>query len=148
MADLRATGELGAAIARMLAPGDCVALEGDLGAGKTTLARAILEALGVDELVPSPSFTLVQMYETARMPVHHFDLYRIETASELDETGLDEALNEGVVFIEWPERAGARLPHDTLHIALSIMGDTVRQAHIFGPAKWSILFAGEVCDGS
>jgi hypothetical protein len=141
LADLKATASLGAAIARMLAPGDCVALEGDLGAGKTTLARAILRALGVGEIVPSPSFTIAQAYETARLPVHHFDLYRIENASELDEIGLDEALDAGAALVEWPERAAGRLPRDTLYVSLSIVSDTARQARISGPAKWAALFA-------
>lgn len=146
LADLKATSALGARIAKALAPGDCVALEGDLGSGKTTLARAILRALGVTEIVPSPSFTLVQAYETARLPVRHFDLYRIEDVAELDELGLDEALDEGAMLIEWPERAQARLPQDALHIALSIASETARDAHISGPPRWAALFADEVCD--
>ena len=144
LADLKAMDTLGARIAGALARGDCVALEGDLGAGKTTLARAILRALGVTEIVPSPSFTLVQAYETARLPVRHFDLYRIENIAELDELGLDEALDEGTVLIEWPERAPGRLPQDTLHVALSIAGETARSAHLSGPSRWGALF--EVCD--
>jgi|SRR5580692_2608891 tRNA threonylcarbamoyl adenosine modification protein YjeE len=145
LADLKATAALGAAIARMLAPGDCVALAGDLGAGKTTLARAILRALGVGEIVPSPSFTIAQAYETARVPVHHFDLYRIENTGELDEIGLDEALDAGAALVEWPERAAERLPRDTLFVALSIAGDTARLARLSGPAKWATLFE-EGCD--
>src|SRR5689334_508178 len=89
LADMAATGRLGARIAGGLQRGDAVALEGDLGAGKTTLARAILEALGVTENVPSPTFTLVQTYETPRFPVRHFDLYRVESETELDELGFD-----------------------------------------------------------
>jgi len=146
LADLKATDALGAAIANGLRRGDCVALEGDLGAGKTTLARAILRTLGVTEIVPSPSFTLVQAYETARPPVRHFDLYRIENLAELDELGLDEALDEGAALIEWPERAQGRLPQDALHVALSIAGETARNARISGPSRWSALFAEEVCD--
>src|SRR5215831_18025447 len=83
--DLVATRDLGTRIAASLGIGDVVALEGDLGAGKTTLARAILEALGVREEVPSPTFTLVQHYETPRLLVRHYDLYRIENASEVEE---------------------------------------------------------------
>lgn len=144
LADLKATDALGARIAGALARGDCVALDGDLGAGKTTLARAILRAVGVTEIVPSPSFTLVQAYETARLPMRHFDLYRIEDIAELDELGLDEALDEGAVLIEWPDRAPGRLPQDTLHIALSIAGEAARSAHLSGPSRWAALF--EVCD--
>jgi tRNA threonylcarbamoyl adenosine modification protein YjeE len=146
LADLKASEALGEAIADGLACGDCVALEGDLGAGKTTLARAILRALGVYEIVPSPSFTLVQAYETAHLPVRHFDLYRIESEAELDELGLDEALSEGAVLIEWPERAGGRLPEDTLHISLSILGDTARNVCVMGPSRWAEILTGEVCD--
>jgi tRNA threonylcarbamoyl adenosine modification protein YjeE len=146
LADLKATDTLGAAIANGLRRGDCVALEGDLGAGKTTLARSILRTLGVTEIVPSPSFTLVQAYETARLPVRHFDFYRIETVAELDELGLDEALDEGAALIEWPERAPQRLPQDALHVALSIAGDAARNVRISGPARWAALFAEEVCD--
>jgi len=146
LADLKATEALGEAIADGLARGDCVALEGDLGAGKTTLARAILRALGVSEIVPSPSFTLVQAYETERLPVRHFDLYRIESAAELDELGLDEALSEGAALIEWPERAGEHLPEDTLHISLSILGDAARNVSVMGPSRWAEILTGEVCD--
>jgi tRNA threonylcarbamoyl adenosine modification protein YjeE len=135
LGDLAATEALGARIAAALNIGDTVALEGDLGAGKTTLARAILVALGVTENVPSPTFTLVQHYETARLPVRHYDLYRIESPSEIDELGLDEALDEGAVLIEWPERALAWLPADRLHIAMSL-SDGVRHAKISGSPRW------------
>ena len=132
-----ATEALGARIAASLAPGDAVALEGDLGAGKTTLARAILKALGVEGAVPSPTFTLVQCYETDKFPVRHYDLYRIERAEELEELGLDEALEEGAVLIEWPERA--RMPDDTLHVKLAIESEG-RVAEICGPARWANIF--------
>src|ERR1700744_168696 len=106
--------------------GDAVALEGDLGAGKTTLARAILRALGVTEDVPSPTFTLVQVYETPRLTVRHYDLYRIENASEMNELGLDDALEEGAALIEWPERAEGRLPSDIFHFSLAASGSDLR----------------------
>lgn len=134
--DLAATEGLGARIAASLKVGDAVALEGDLGAGKTTLARAILHSLGVTEDVPSPTFTLVQYYETPRIPVRHYDLYRIENASEMEELGLDEALDEGAALIEWPERALAFLPHDRLHVAMSI-DSGARRARITGPERWA-----------
>jgi tRNA threonylcarbamoyl adenosine modification protein YjeE len=138
--DPAATVALGGRVAKGLEAGDAVALEGDLGAGKTTLARAILRALGVTEDVPSPTFTLVQIYETPRLTVRHYDLYRIENASEMDELGLDDALEEGVALIEWPERAEGRLPSDTLHIALTASGSDSRIATINGPAKWARYF--------
>ncbi|MBV9045716.1 MAG: tRNA (adenosine(37)-N6)-threonylcarbamoyltransferase complex ATPase subunit type 1 TsaE [Alphaproteobacteria bacterium] len=134
--DLAATDGLGARIAAGLGVGDAVALEGDLGAGKTTLARAILRHLGVTEDVPSPTFTLVQEYETARIAVRHYDLYRIEKASEMEELGLEDALNGGAALIEWPERAPSFLPPDRLHVALALK-DGARRARITGPQRWA-----------
>jgi tRNA threonylcarbamoyladenosine biosynthesis protein TsaE len=135
--DLSATASLGARIAAGLRKGDLVALEGELGAGKTTLARATLHAMGVAESVPSPTFTLVQTYDTRRFPVRHYDLYRIEHPEELEELGLEEALDEGAVLMEWPERAGNRLPGDTLHIVLTSTDTQSRYADISGPARWA-----------
>jgi tRNA threonylcarbamoyl adenosine modification protein YjeE len=135
--DMAATEALGRRIAAGLASGDAVALEGELGAGKTTLARAILRAAGVAEDVPSPTFTLVQLYETPQLTVRHYDLYRIEVPDEVDELGLDEALAEGAALIEWPERGAGRLPPDMLRIALSATGPCARVAMLRGPAKWA-----------
>jgi tRNA threonylcarbamoyl adenosine modification protein YjeE len=139
LGDLTATDTLGARIAASLKVGDAVALEGDLGAGKTTLARAVLRALGVTENVPSPTFTLVQSYDTPQLSVRHYDLYRIANPVEIDELGLDEALDEGAVLIEWPERAGPRLPDDALHVLLSLNNDD-RRARITGPSRWANAF--------
>jgi tRNA threonylcarbamoyl adenosine modification protein YjeE len=140
-----ATVAFGARIAAGLGVGDAVALEGDLGAGKTTLARAILRGLGVAEDVPSPTFTLVQQYETPHLAVRHYDFYRIERPRELDELGLDEALDEGAVLIEWPERAPDRIPADALYVRLSVTGERARVAKIVGPARWQgILKAAHV----
>jgi tRNA threonylcarbamoyl adenosine modification protein YjeE len=136
LADMAATDRLGARIAVCLRRGSTVALEGDLGAGKTTLARAILRSLGVKEAVPSPTFTLVQVYETKNFPVRHYDFYRIERPAEIEELGLEEALAEGVALIEWPERAGGLLPDDALHVALSIREGNTRHALLSGPAEW------------
>jgi len=135
--DLAATARLGAAIAARLAPGDAVLLKGDLGSGKTTLARAILTALGVRENVPSPTFTLVQAYETPHLMVSHYDLYRLKRDSELEELGLDEALDEGAALIEWPERAERYLPSDALTAALNADGE--RRAVLEGDARWKTL---------
>jgi tRNA threonylcarbamoyladenosine biosynthesis protein TsaE len=137
--DEAATVALGGRIARALKPGDAVLLSGELGAGKTALARAILRALGVTEHVPSPTFTLVQPYETQALALHHFDLYRIEEPKDLDELGMEDALLEGAILVEWPERAGARLPEDALHVALRVTGETSRAAEIKGPARWKLL---------
>ena len=136
------TGALGERIAAGLAAGDVVTLEGDLGSGKTTLARAILRNLGVDEAVPSPTFTLVQEYRTSHGTIFHYDLYRIENSSELGELALDDALAEGIVLIEWPERL-AELPKDALRVCLDVSGDGVRRARLYGPARWAEIFAGD-----
>ncbi|WP_395649605.1 tRNA (adenosine(37)-N6)-threonylcarbamoyltransferase complex ATPase subunit type 1 TsaE [Brevundimonas sp.] len=104
--DAEATTALGARIAPLLRAGDAVLLYGPLGMGKSTLARGLIRALArPDEDVPSPTFTLVQFYETTP-PVAHFDLYRLTRPEEAFEIGLDEALDEGCVLIEWPERLG------------------------------------------
>lgn len=110
LADEAATVRLGEDLAMALRPGDLFALQGDLGAGKSTLARALIRALAEDAAldVPSPTFTLVQSYET-RIPIHHFDLYRLGSSAELDELGLDEALAQGAALVEWPQRAGSGL---------------------------------------
>ncbi len=139
--DPAATGALGARIAAGLGPGDVIALGGDLGAGKTVLARAILRALGVAGAIASPTFTLMQRYDVPGMAISHYDLYRIEHPGELDELGLDEALTSGAALIEWPERAGTRLPADTLHIELHVRGTEARRALVSGPARWTETFA-------
>jgi hypothetical protein len=135
--NLNATARLGAGIARGLKVGDAVALWGDLGAGKTTLARAILRALGVVEEVPSPTFTLVQSYPTVP-PVAHFDLYRLKSAREMEELGFNDALAQGAVLVEWPERAPEALPLEALHVRLGQQGGA-RLARLTGPAHWESL---------
>jgi tRNA threonylcarbamoyl adenosine modification protein YjeE len=135
--DLDATARLGARIAGGLKLGDAVALWGDLGAGKTTLARAILRALGVTEEVPSPTFTLVQSYDT-RPPVAHFDLYRLKHAREMQELGFEDALDNGAVLVEWPERAPEALPPEALHVRLGLQ-DGARLARLTGPVRWESL---------
>ena len=143
LADETATAELGSRIARGLRPGDAVLLKGELGAGKTTLARAILRALGVEGHVPSPTFTLVQNYQTADLTLVHFDLYRIENPRELTELGLDDALEEGAVLVEWPERGfPARLAADALTVTLTQASGNGREARIAGPSRWQALIAG------
>jgi tRNA threonylcarbamoyladenosine biosynthesis protein TsaE len=138
--DEAATTRLGQAIAPLLAPGEAVLLEGPLGMGKSTLARGLIRALaGPDEDVPSPTFTLVQFYET-EPPIAHFDLYRLERPEEAREIGLDEAMDVGAVVIEWPRRLGGDLARflgpDRLMISLSEAGDG-RDATVSGVGAWA-----------
>lgn len=134
LADEAATRQLGEDLALALKPGDCLALNGDLGAGKSTLARALLRAIAddADLEVPSPTFTLVQSYEL-RIPAAHFDLYRLGDSSELDELGFDEALESGICLVEWPERAEDRLPKDSLSLTYAFTNDGGRTLTITGP---------------
>jgi tRNA threonylcarbamoyladenosine biosynthesis protein TsaE len=120
--DENATGKLGAALAKRLRRGDVVALQGDLGAGKTTLARAILRAACGDPalVVPSPTFTLVEVYDAPVASFWHFDLYRLEEPEQVYELGWEEARADGIVLIEWPQRLGHLLPQDGLTVTLSI----------------------------
>lgn len=121
-----------AAFAHKLAPGDVVALEGTLGAGKTALARAIIRTRLKDGTlaVASPTFTLVQHYPHAEGDIYHADLHRLKHPSELEELGLDAALNDAICLIEWPEVAEHWLPERHLHLALSIPPATPLQRRI------------------
>jgi tRNA threonylcarbamoyladenosine biosynthesis protein TsaE len=136
--DEAATERLGAAIAGRLKPGDVVALLGGLGAGKTTLARAVLRAASGDPalVVPSPTFTLVEIYETPRGSFWHFDLYRLESAEQVLELGWEEARAEGVALVEWAERLGPLLPTDRLAVSLTPDG-AGRRAEIEGGARFA-----------
>jgi len=125
--DEAASLALARSLAGRLRAGDVVFLIGDLGAGKTTLARGLINALppaqaaepgAAEEEVPSPTFTLVQIYERRPAPVWHVDLYRLERPEEVEELGLDEAAGEAITVIEWPDRLGARAPADRLEVRL------------------------------
>jgi tRNA threonylcarbamoyladenosine biosynthesis protein TsaE len=144
---------LGRRLARIVRPGDLIALTGDLGAGKTALARALIASLrdssGGDasgEEVPSPTFTLLQTYdrlsaEGAPLSVWHFDLYRLGEADEVDELGWEEALAGGLVLVEWPDRLGARLPAPRLDVTLVYgpedAAEPGRVAVLQGGAGWA-----------
>jgi tRNA threonylcarbamoyladenosine biosynthesis protein TsaE len=138
LADEAATQRLGTALTGALRPRDLVALEGGLGAGKTTLARAILRAASGEPalIVPSPTFTLVEVYDTPKATFWHFDLYRLEAPEQVFELGWEEALADGIVLIEWPERLGTLLPTPALTVTLTVE-DKKRHAVLKGEARFA-----------
>lgn len=135
---------LGARLFELAEPGDVITLRGDLGAGKSVLARGFVRAACVrdDEVpesfdVPSPTFTLVQVYEGPEFPIWHFDLYRVEKTSEIWELGFEEALDGGVCLIEWPEHGASALPDERLDLVLSTReGSTVRDVTLTPGPTW------------
>lgn len=143
--DEAATGRLAAAVAARARVGDVIALEGGLGAGKTSFARAFLRARAGDPAldVPSPTFTLVQSYDLPDGPVWHFDLYRLKRPEEAWELGIEDAFAEAISLIEWPERLGGLLPAEHLEVALQLAADpAVRSARLTATAKWRDRIAG------
>jgi tRNA threonylcarbamoyladenosine biosynthesis protein TsaE len=133
--DPAATQACARALGAFLRVGDVIALSGDLGAGKTAFARALIqEFLGPDAAVPSPTFTLVQTYETPLGPLWHCDLYRLEDPDEMFELGLDEAFQSAITLIEWPERLGRHLPDQALRLAFAYEGEGRRLTRESGPA--------------
>jgi tRNA threonylcarbamoyladenosine biosynthesis protein TsaE len=138
LADADATEAFGRRLADILRIGDVVALSGALGAGKTTLARGVLQGLGHAGEVASPSYPIVLTYAGAgmRLPLWHVDLYRIEDADELDELGLDEAFGEAGMLIEWPERLPALWP-ETLHLTLTDAPGGGRALTASVPPAWA-----------
>ena len=143
LSDETATARLGATIAAALRRGDFIALFGPLGAGKSTLARGLVRALaGDDEEVPSPTFTLIQLYDGPDFPLAHLDLYRLKRPDEAWELGLEDALADGAAVVEWPERLGDDLPADRLEVALSAAtgadaAPDERLARLRGFGSWS-----------
>jgi tRNA threonylcarbamoyladenosine biosynthesis protein TsaE len=140
LSDADATARLGATLAGLIRAGEAICLWGPLGAGKSTLARGLIQALvGAGEDVPSPTFTLVQFYEARALRLAHFDLYRLNGPGEIAEIGLDEALDEGAALIEWPERLGRHLPADRLDIELAPVteaGGEQRSARLTPHGAW------------
>ena len=136
LADEAATAGLAGRIAGIARRGDVILLEGELGSGKTSFARGFLRAIGVAEEVPSPTFTLVQTYDTAKGSVWHLDLYRLLRPEEALELGLEEAMTEAMLLIEWPERLGAFRPAHALTAALSFLGPGRRAAMLSGGGDW------------
>lgn len=138
MPDLAAMDRLGRAIADALVPGDVVALSGGLGAGKTTLARAIVAGLGHEGEVPSPSFAIIELYEppSVRLPLVHADFYRLKDPGEAEEIGLDDYRNDAALVAEWPDHAGG-FAHEPgcLSIALEV-ADEGRIAIVEGGPDW------------
>ncbi len=132
------TVALGAALAKLVRPGEILALRGPLGAGKTTLARGFIAAsTEIEEDVVSPTFTLVQVYDAPGAPIWHFDLYRLTRAEDVLELGWEEALSGGISLVEWPERMGVLLPPGRLDVVLSTSAEgDARRAKLHGGAQW------------
>lgn len=138
LSDLAETHRFGAAIAQALRPGDIVALSGGLGAGKTTLARAIIAALGYSGEVPSPTFAIVEVYEPPllRLPLVHADFYRLASPADAAELGLDDYLADGALIAEWPEMAGG-FAHDPACLAVRLeIADERRFAIVEPGGDW------------
>jgi len=127
---------IAARLAPLARPGDVIALEGDLGAGKTVFARAFITALGGGDEIPSPTFTLVQSYDGASGPMHHFYRYRLESPEDAFELGLEEMLLDGISLIEWPDRLGPYMPRDHLNIRIIENSSTSRVVEAVGAGDW------------
>ncbi len=126
------TEALGMELAQELGPGSVVALFGDLGAGKTTFTKAIAKGLGISDLITSPTFTIIHEYESGRLPLYHFDVYRLGDEEELYELGYEEYFyGSGVTVVEWADRVEACLPEDAIRINISYGdGEDERIFHI------------------
>jgi tRNA threonylcarbamoyladenosine biosynthesis protein TsaE len=137
LADAEATEGFGKMLAAKVRPGDVITLSGPLGAGKTSIARGLLAALGLADEAPSPTFAIVQPYAPpeTRLPVMHVDLYRIDNPAEIEELGLDEAQGDSLLVIEWPERAPGRWP-EALALTLDFAPDGGRALTATVPTAW------------
>ena len=134
--DEAATLALGATLAPALAPGHVLFLHGELGAGKTTVVRGLLRELGCTGRVKSPTYSLVEHYTLSRLDLYHFDFYRLEQQTEWLDAGFREIFNaHSVCLVEWPERAGASMPAESLTVDLSVTGKG-RHARLLAPARW------------
>jgi tRNA threonylcarbamoyl adenosine modification protein YjeE len=134
--DPAATARLARAVAKRARPQDVIALHGELGSGKTFFARAFIG----EEDVPSPTFTLVQIYERPEGRIWHFDLYRLDTPDQAIELGIEEAFAGAISLIEWPERLGPLLPRERLDVALAFAADPeARDATLTGRGRWAAL---------
>jgi tRNA threonylcarbamoyladenosine biosynthesis protein TsaE len=144
LSSLKHTAEFGRLLGRIAQPGQVILLEGDLGAGKTTLVQAIGQGLGVEDstYITSPTFSILHEYE-GRLPLYHMDFYRINRTEELEELGLDEIIyGKGLTVIEWPAILGSRTPMNHLHCKLSTSGSTSRRALLAAQGSgWHALLA-------
>ena len=138
LADAAATDALGRSLAALVRAGDAITLAGPLGAGKTSIARGLLAALGLPGEAPSPSFAIVQPYDPPEvtLPVLHVDLYRIDSPDDLEELGLEDARGDALLLVEWPERAGPGAWPDALALTLAIAPDGARRLTAAVPPAW------------
>lgn len=148
--DLAATAALARALAARARPRDVIGLSGSLGTGKTSFARAFLHAMAeltggeVDE-VPSPTFTLVQVYDFPGLSVWHFDFFRLDKPEDAWELGIEEAFATAVSLIEWPERLGPLLPEERLELRLEMTPADARRARLVGTGDWAERLEGIAC---
>ncbi|MBB54716.1 MAG: tRNA (adenosine(37)-N6)-threonylcarbamoyltransferase complex ATPase subunit type 1 TsaE [Magnetovibrio sp.] len=150
LVDETETEALAVRLSAAVGPGDVIALFGNLGMGKSVFARAFIRAYaGIDEEIPSPTFTLVQVYEADAAPIFHFDLYRLEAPEEALELGIEEAFVEGISLIEWPDRLGPWMPVNRLEIYLTTGGrESARRARLIGYGYWQARLIDGIGDGA
>lgn len=136
--DADQTARLAVTLGRALTAGDVVLLTGDVGAGKTHFARALIQSLlAVPEDVPSPTFTLVQTYDTPAATIWHADLYRLTSVYEIEELGLTDAFSDAICLVEWPDRLGDLRPEDALDLTMTVTGDDTRRlSATWNDDKW------------